>query len=175
MTMKIIGLDPASTRNLGWSIIKINIDDSGSLNNFECIADTFVIPVVEENWQACWPIFMIMEQLLVHERPDVVVVEKTSSFSGGFVTGQVANCMGAIFCACGKHDIKIEFVYPTHVKKIVADNGRATKKEMKLATKDLLTKLGIKDTKFSSEHAYDAASSILCWLSDKSIIEIKEL
>lgn len=163
--MRIIGFDPASTRNLGWSVVEINNKE------ISCVAGTFVIPTVDDKWKAYWPMFIMVDDLLSQDNVDTVIVEQTSAFSGGFVTGQVSHCLGVIFAACGKNDTNVNSVYPTHVKKVITDNGRAKKAEMKKHTKKILENLGVKDTKFDSPHAYDAAANILCWLFDKKIIE----
>jgi len=167
MSMRIIGFDPASTRNLGWSLVEI------SGENFSCSAGTFVIPTVDVKWKAYWPMLMVVDEFIAQEDPNVVIVEQTSAFSGGFVTGQVSHCLGVIFAACGKNGVDVGSVYPTHVKKVITDKGRATKSEMKKHTQDWLKSLGVEDVKFDSPHAYDAVANILCWLCDKSMIKKK--
>jgi len=109
---KIIGFDPASVRNLGWSKMSVN-----DCEVEECIAGTFVIDKVEQPWQAMWPMFQAVDLFLENEKPDIVVIEKTSSFGGGFVAGQVSGCMGVIHACCGKHEVVLEFVHPTHMKR----------------------------------------------------------
>lgn len=164
----IVGFDPASTRNIGWAIFEVN--NAKNAKTPACWeGSTFVMPVFEDRWQVLWPMLQVVDTFLENIKPDVVIVEKTSSFSGGFVTGQVSQCMGVILAACGKHDIKVEFVYPSSVKKKVSGNGRAKKGEMKKAVKNHLEKWGIKDIKFDSEHCADATANIFCWLINNEI------
>lgn len=170
----IIGFDPASTRNIGWSSFSLSKKPSKTAKICDWNGGTFVLPVLEERWQVLWPMFLMVEAFLDIQNPHLVVVEKTSSFSGGFITGQVSQCMGVLLAACGKHKIPVEFVYPTSVKKLVAGHGRATKSKMKKATKQLLIDAGIEDIKFHSDHTADAAASVFYWLIKTGVILPKE-
>jgi len=158
---KIIGFDPASVRNLGWSKLTISLTTE---ERIATTAGTFVIEKVEQPWQAMWPIFQVVDLFLEKEKPDIVVIEKTSSFAGGFVAGQVSGCMGVIHACCGKHNIDLEFVHPTHMKKVLTGNGRATKSQVKKCVKET-----IGDLKFDSEHAYDAIGIVLSYLKDEQV------
>ncbi len=166
----IVGFDPASTRNIGWSSFILSENPSKTAKVDEWTGGTFVMPVMEEKWQVLWPMFLVVEAFLEEQSPHLVIVEKTSSFAGGFITGQVSHCMGVLLAACGKHQIPVEFVYPTSVKKLVAGHGRATKSTMKKATKKLLNNVGVEDVKFHSEHTADAAASVFYWLIKTEVI-----
>lgn len=172
MPIKVIaGLDPASIKNIGWSIVKIDTD---KLNNIEVSAGTMVMEDVEKYHECLWPMFQAVENFILAYKPSSLVIEKTSSFSGGFITGQVSNCMGVILCCAVKHNITIEFVYPSHVKKVLTGKGKATKSVMKKSVQGILsTMLNIdKDKiKYDSEHAYDAVGNILCYLIDGGVIK----
>lgn len=157
MSNIILSFDPASFRNTGWSVF--------TRDKTTCISGT-IVTKEKEPWKALYPIFQEVDKILSKYKPDVVVIEKTSSFSGGFITGQVSNCIGVTLAACGKHKRKVEFVYPTHVKKIVTGNGRAKKADIKKAVRDYLKKETGKDIKFDSEHSCDAAANIICWLKE---------
>jgi crossover junction endodeoxyribonuclease RuvC len=165
--LKILSFDPASTKNIGWCVIYLEGDKDGGCSTFELAAGTFVMPSVADYWQALWPMFLAVDDFLNEEKPDVIIIEKTSAFAGGFITGQVSNCMGVILACCGKYDAKVDFVFPTHVKKVVTGKGRATKNVLKKSVRSILTHYGMKDVKFDSEHAYDAIANILCYLCDK--------
>lgn len=175
---KIIGFDPASTRNIGWSSFSLSKKPSKKPSKTAKICDwsggTFVMPVTEEKWQVLWPMFLVLESFLEEHNPHMVVVEKTSSFAGGFITGQISQCMGVLLATCGKHKIPVEFVYPTSVKKLVAGHGRATKSQMKKATRKLLVDAGIGDIKFHSDHTADAAASVFYWLIKSEVISPRE-
>ncbi len=158
--IRVLSFDPASFRNLGWSVI--DLDDNLDVLSFE--AGTLVTDKTEEPWQVLWQVFQFVDSKFLDKKPSVVVVEQTSAFRGGFVTGQVSNCMGVILCCCQKYrssnKLDLQFVYPTSVKKGIAGKGKASKKEIKNSVTDLLSTVR-KDFKFDSEHAYDAAANIL--------------
>ncbi len=167
MSTKIIGFDPASLRNLGWSII--DYDDTNVRDSLTCSAGTFVTSVTEEPWQVLWPLSAVVDGLLEAQKPDSVVIEQTSIFGGNrFVTGQIANCIGVILACCGKYSIPVKFVHPTHVKKVLTGDGKASKSKLKKETKRILDD---NEIVFDSEHACDATANILCWLLDNKIIE----
>lgn len=170
----IIGFDPASTKNIGWSSFVLDKKPSKTAKICDWGGGTFVMPAQEEKWQVLWPMFLMVDVFLEEHNPHLVVVEKTSSFAGGFITGQVSHCMGVILAACGKHKIPVEFVYPTSVKKLVAGHGRATKSKMKKAVLKILTDAGVEDIKFHSEHTADAAASVLYWLIKSGVISPEE-
>ena len=107
---KVLGFDPASIRNLGWSLIDVEESGGSDSEEFTCEAGTLVIPKVSEPWRALWPLFIAIDTIITEKEPDLVVVEKTSSFAGGFVTGQVAGCIGVILACCGKSETAVAFV-----------------------------------------------------------------
>ena len=163
--MKIIGFDPASYRNLGWSICITTGKENLRLN---CISGTFVMPKNKKGkeYEALWPMHLAVDGLLEKQKPDMVIIEKTSSFAGGFITGQVSQGIGVLLSCCVKHGVEVVFVYPSHVKKVMTGKGKATKTQMKDATKDLLSRYCNEPVTFDSAHACDATSNILCWLID---------
>ena len=165
-TTKIASFDPASQKNIGWAVV--NLSSNGIQS---CIADTFVMPTFDNRWQVYWPMFQVVDDFLGKNKPDLVVIEKTSSFMGGFVSGQVSQCMGTIFAACSKYNINVEFAFPTSVKKIVAGHGKATKTQIKKAVATFILNTIGEKVNFSSEHAYDAVSNILFYLIKNEKIE----
>lgn len=161
--IKIMGFDPASTKNLGWSIIEYNSDELLS-----CRAGTIQLTSAHEQWKVLGSVLLLIEEILRTEQPDLVIVEKTSSFSGSFITGQVSYCIGVILAVCSKLECDVKFVFPTHVKKVITDNGKATKSQMKKSVIAMLkSKLKQDSFQFDSPHAIDATANILTWLSDE--------
>lgn len=173
VAMKIIGFDPANYRNLGWS--RCIVTGKSDLR-IQCISGTFVMPKTKKGMghESLWPMFIAIDGFLESEKPDLVVIEHTSSFSGGYVTGQISHGIGVLLVCCVKHGVEIAFVYPSHVKKVVSGNGRASKTEIKKATKELLHQYCKEPVIFDSQHACDATANILCWLIDNEKIERTE-
>jgi Holliday junction resolvasome RuvABC endonuclease subunit len=165
--LKFVSIDPASYRNCGWSVADI-VD--GTIQHID--AGVFVTADVDELWKAYWPISQFVDKLLDDTKPDLVIVEKTSGFATGFVTGQVSHCMGVIFAACGKYNLNISFVMPTSVKMHVAGHGKVTKNQTKKAVRQYI---GDELCTFSGDHAYDSVANILYYLITRNMIpEITE-
>lgn len=165
--MMMVGFDPASYRNLGWCSMDIKLRKD-FVSSFEIEAGTYVSPVYPEPWQDLYPIMETVEQIIQEKSPKIVILEKTSAFSGSFITGQVSNCIGVILAMCGKHDIDVGMVLPTHCKKVLTGKGNASKKELKDSIKKQLAVYNIKNAKFDSHHAWDAVGNVLTWLTDNS-------
>lgn len=165
--MNIIGFDPASLVNLGWARLEL----SNTNGEITCEAGTFIFPHLEQKFVLA-SMYETLETFIVANKPDLVVLEKTSSFSGGFITGQISSCIGVLLAVCGKHQMPTAEVFPTHVKKIVSGSGKAKKKQMKISVTEVLGKLGLENVKFNSEHAYDAIANVLCYLHDNNVIVI---
>lgn len=162
--MKICSFDPSSTRNLGYAVAKLENIEKELYS--EITAGTFILEAKEEKPLLLWSVFSIVDSFLLENCPDLVVIEQTGSFSGGFITSQISNCIGVILSCCGKHKIKVITVYPTHVKKIITGKGKATKSEMRKSVIGLLQQLKITNTKYNEEHAYDAIANILTFMHE---------
>lgn len=183
---RIVGFDPASFRNLGWSIVdfkvlpneEANEEDSDIAENdakhlkldLQFKSGTLVIPDLEFRCLLLWHIFSYIDNFLTKYKPDIVVIEQTNSFRGGFITGQVSECIGSILAACGRQNMKVVYVSPSHVKKVITGNGRATKSQMKHSVKQKVFDMSGESIKFDSEHSCDATANVLCWLLENKII-----
>lgn len=176
----VIGFDPASSRNLGWSIIRYKSAKAAKTAKItKCVSGTFTFPVCKESWRILGPMYLAVEEFLQREEPDLVVIEQTSAFrgpkAGGFVTGQVSYCIGVILSVCSKNDMNVGFVYPSHVKKVLTGKGRASKVEVRKGVKTILEHLGTPEpVTFDSDHASDATGNVLVWLADNNIYDLQE-
>ena len=170
--MKIVSFDPASFRNLGWAICEYKKTADGIL--LGCAAGTFVIENNGDPWESLFPLQSLVRLFLDNNKPDLVVIEKTSSFHGGFITGQVSNCIGVILSSCGEINVDVKFTYPTHVKKVVTGKGKTTKAIIRKKVNEYLVKWGSNAIKFDSEHAADALANIVCWLLEDSSSPLRE-
>ena len=169
--IKVIGFDPASTKNLGYCSMSFLQNGSNDLVLKSFNASTAVFDSFDDRWRALGSILDVVQELLTKEMPDFVIIEQTNSFRGGksgaFVTGQVSHCIGIILAICSKLNLNVNFVYPTRVKKLLTGKGKATKSELKKAVTAQLISLGVPEgVKFDSDHAADAAGNILAWLKD---------
>lgn len=170
----VIGFDPASHRNLGWALIEYDPEPEKT-KVIRCISGTFTFQVYEEPWKALGPMSIMIDEFLVKEEPDLVVVEQTSAFRGGFVTGQVSYCIGVLLASCSRNNLDVGFVYPSHVKKILTGKGRATKAQVRNRVKVALKHIGAPvPTKFDSDHASDATGNVLVWMADEDVFKMPE-
>lgn len=168
--MLIIGLDPANYKNLGWSIVEVE-SETKAITEISLTFGTFTFPNQTPAHTVLWPMFLVLDQFFDSNPPHLVLVEATHSFGGmGFVTGQVAHGMGVILACCAKRKIPVKYVYPSHVKSVVAGSGKATKSVLRKAVKKILANFNITDLKFDSEHACDATANVLSLLIDNNVI-----
>jgi Holliday junction resolvasome RuvABC endonuclease subunit len=165
--MRIVSFDPASLANLGWACLCTPENDK---ERYTCEAGTFTFSEASQK-ATLNAVYVVADQFLQDMQPDLVLIEKTSSFSGGFVTGQVSACIGVLLSLCGKYDLDTIELFPTHVKKTVSGSGQAKKPAMKQAVTNVLTsRLGFSSVRFNSEHAYDAVANILSYLIDNNMM-----
>lgn len=167
--MKYCSLDPASVRNLGWSVVEAELIE-GKITSMECKTGTFILPEVEKRWQVLGPISENISHLFEENKPDLVILEQTGAFSGGFITNQVSQCIGAILIICLQTNIPVEFTYPTHVKKVLTGKGKATKVQIRKGITTALDRFNI-TLKYDSEHASDALGNIISFLIDKTYLD----
>lgn len=172
---RFVSFDPASLRNLGWSIVTYTENDQGKFQTMKCACGTFTLKKAElvQRHLVLWTTFVLVDAFLERSKPDLVIIEQTSSFRGSFVTGQISQCMGVLMAACGKHEVQTAFVYPSSVKKKVTGNGRATKTIMKKNVTSIMADLTGETLKFDSEHSVDATANIICWLIQQGAIEVE--
>lgn len=168
--MRVSSFDPSSYRNLGWAVIDYE-PALGKMLSYE--AGTYVTPREFERHECLPYVFDFVQQFLAEKKPDLMVIEQTSSFQSkgkNFVAGQVAQCIGIMIALCLKKSIAIQFVFPSHSKKVVVGKGKATKSEMQKSAEHVLNALGVEGKiKFDSEHAADALGNIFCHLSDTGV------
>lgn len=152
--MKLLSYDPCSYKNLGWAFY----------NQKELITGTHVYDRVNKlnTWSGLHRIYECVDASLSWFQPDVVVLEQTGSFRGGFVTSQVTQCIGAILAACGKyHGLNLHFTYPSRVKKLVVGRGNADKDDVRKAVEAWLLAKGLSIHPCATEHEVDAVASII--------------
>lgn len=163
--MLILGIDPG-TATTGWGLIK-KIED----RDFEII-EWGLIETKKETAPhiRLHEIHEQMLSILDKFRPDVLVMEKVFMFNNAKTVIRVSQAQGVILLSCASSGINIEvFEYaPQTIKKLITGTGRANKKEMEAAVKEILgAKLSKKDlkdgngkarkmTKTYVDNAYDA-------------------
>ena len=153
---KILSFDPASRTTLGYAVI------CKHPKRIEYSGYTTVIKG-ETDAKRLADVFVFVSQLIETVQPTVIVIERTISFAGSFITGQISQNTGVILCAIGNRqtDIPIEYVYPTSVKKSLTGSGKASKADMKKVVAEYVPNISK-----LSEHAIDALANGIYFLKN---------
>src|SRR5258708_18260090 len=167
--MLILGIDPG-TATTGWGLIK-KLEES----DFEIIewglieTDKETKPHIRLH-----EIHEQMLQLLDKFKPDVLVMEKIFLFNNAKTVIRVTQAQGVILLASASYTLDVFEYAPGTIKKHVAGNGRANKKEMEVAVREILGKKlaeqSLKDSKGNVrkmtlthiDNAIDALAIALC-------------
>jgi crossover junction endodeoxyribonuclease RuvC len=167
--MLILGIDPG-TATTGWGLVKKN-----DTTDFEILE----WGLIETNKETAPHIRLheIHEQmlsLLDKFHPDVLVMERVFLFNNAKTVIRVSQAQGVILAACANYKVEVFEYAPASIKKLITGNGRADKKQMEAAVKELLgPKLSKKDltdcdgksrkmTKTYVDNAYDALAIAMC-------------
>jgi len=157
----ILGLDPASIRNVGYGCLSVN------KGKFEIVKhSTIVLPDFETDGVRLNHIYGQIDALLEDIKPDRIVIERSTGFGKSFVRSNLQESVGVMKYCAHKWDIPVTEISPTHMKLILCGNGKAKKAEVKKWSKELL---GLK--KKASEHAIDAMGLAYTWAVDENILE----
>lgn len=158
----VLGIDPASVRNLGVALLSVS-DDKKPLVKFHT---TIVLPDFDTDGARYKCIYESLEELLIKYKPSVVVMELSRGFGKSFVRQNLQESVGAMKLCCHNQGIKVEEIAPTHIKLVVAGSGKAKKTEMKKAVQN-----SVNMEKPKSEHEADAIASVLAYFVDEGLIE----
>ncbi len=171
--MLILGIDPG-TATTGWGLIeKIEGHDFDVLQWGLIETDKETKPHIRLH-----EIHEQMLQILDKFKPNVLVMEKVFMFNNAKTVIRVSQAQGVILLASANTGFNLEvFEYaPGTIKKLVAGNGRANKKEVELAVRAILGKKLLtqsmtdangnnrKMTKTYVDNAIDALAIALCHL-----------
>lgn len=128
----VIGIDPWSTTV--WYAI-MQKEKNLKLLDYGIIKTTPKIPLEEKLLE----IGNDMKSLIKNFSPELITVEKLF-FTKNIKTGiDVAQCRGIIIYESARQNIPILEYTPLELKKAIAGNGKATKRQVQLALKMLLS------------------------------------
>lgn len=152
MPINILGIDPASTRNMGVCVARIYKENKKMeikerfTNIFNVTNDTKDDRFVElEN---------VILELIKKYNIKKIIYERTI-FGKSFVMSQISENMGVTKLIAKKNDIELVPFSPKSAKLMITGSGKATKKEMMKAVNDLF---GLRPKDLSSDHEADAIS-----------------
>lgn len=157
--MLILGIDPG-TATTGYGVVQVNDDFSNEVVDFGLIeTDKEISPskrlvnIVEQ-----------MEQILKKFSPDIVAIEKLFFATNAKTAIRVGQAQGVMLYAFAKYNIEVFEYAPGTIKKVIAGDGRAGKKDVQKAVRKFLG-AKVKSPAHGKTHfdnAADALAIALC-------------
>lgn len=192
--MLILGIDPGTTTT-GYGLIELDmnrseldlivaktlkIDENVSwAKRFESFYDDFTVVdygLIETEKNQYAPtkyakIYKDFMKSLDKHQPDVMAIEKIFFATNALTAISVGQAQGVMFLAAAHHNLPVIEYAPGTIKKVVTGSGRAKKKEVEAAVKEILGSIqgakvkvdkerGI--TKTHIDNAVDALAIALC-------------
>lgn len=130
--MRILGVDPG-TATTGWGVVDLN-DNQLDVCDFGLIE-------TEKNNLAGKRLININQQvknLIKATKPDVVAIEKLFFATNAKTAMSVGQAIGVIIFTVASMKVDIYEYAPGTIKKVIAGNGRADKKEMQKSIRKIL-------------------------------------
>ena len=153
----IMGLDPASFKNMGFCIAKDSKDLMKILKS-----GTIVFDVDKETKDERFiELEKKLEGLIKEYKIQTIAFERTQ-FGKAFVMSQIYETIGVIKLIAYKNCLTIKEISPMTAKKAITGNGRAKKKEIMQSVIDIFK---INKKNLSSEHEADAIA--ICFAHTK--------
>lgn len=156
--MLILGIDPG-TATTGYGIIEVNGEGINAIEWGLIETDKDGIPS-----KRLIKIFDQISKIIKNYKPDVFAIEKIFFATNAKTAIRVGQAQGVMLYSAAKLNMKIFEYAPGTIKKIVAGNGRADKKEMQKAIrKHFGAKVRSKKKgKTHFDNAADALAIALC-------------
>ncbi len=152
--MRILGLDPG-TATTGYGLIES--DDNGTTN----VIEWGLIETDKEGFKEKRLEFIYQETLKLFEKhlPDLFVMEKVFFSNNAKTVIAVGQAQGVMLLAASKSNVKVVEYAPGTIKKVIAGNGRANKKEVQIAVRKILGNK-VKSEKHKKTHFDNAADAL---------------
>jgi crossover junction endodeoxyribonuclease RuvC len=157
----ILGIDPASIRNLGLAVISLEDSKLSLIEHF-----TSVFPDFRTDGERLSYAYGQIQQIIDKFSPDVVSIELSMGFGKAFVRKNLQETVGIIKLCCHNNEIEIKEIAPKHIKLIIAGSGNAKKNDIKEWVKNI-----VNIQKQKTEHEADATAVALTYLIDKKLID----
>lgn len=155
--MIILGVDPASLKNTGFSVVETNY------NNHKIIRKGTIICNNDNEKHHLLQIYEYFIDIINEYNIDMLATERSMGFGKSFVRNQVTESTAIIKLVALQNNIKIVDISPKHWKKVLTGNGNATKKE---GIEKVLEYFDIKKEILCSEHEADSLALIACFIED---------
>jgi crossover junction endodeoxyribonuclease RuvC len=158
----VMGIDPASIRNLGVAMIRFDTDTKEIKVE---VHTTEILPDVECDGERLRYIYGLMKKYYDLYKPKVLAVERSTGFGKSFVRQNLQESAGVMKMFCFEHKIKVDEISPKHIKLMISGSGNASKKEVIQSVMDY-TGMG----KSKTEHEADAVASAIVFLIDEGAL-----
>lgn len=146
--MRIIGVDPG-LRKTGFGVIQIQ----GAKLSY-IASGTIVVPTSLDLAERLGVIFDNLSEVAHDTKPDIAALEKIFLNTNPASTLLLGQARGAALCALAKHNLAVQEYTALQIKKAVTGTGRATKQQMQIMVRQLLS--------LNGEPAADAADALAC-------------
>lgn len=157
----ILGVDPASLKNTGFSVVE------SDYNSHKIIRKGTLVCNNENEKHHLLQIYEFFVDIIKTYNINILVIERSMGFGKSFVRNQVTESTAIIKLASLQSNIKVIDISPKHWKKVLTDNGNATKKE---GIVKVLQYFDIKKETLCSEHEADSLALIACFIEDNKNI-----
>ena len=152
--MKVLGIDPG-TATTGYGLIETS--DKGELKALK-----FDLIETDKKFSPQKRLELIYEEmlyLLEKHKPDVMSIEKIFFATNAKTAIRVGQALGVMLLAASKSKTDVFEYAPGTIKKMVAGNGRADKKDMQKAIRKILGN-GVRSKPKKKTHFDNAADGL---------------
>lgn len=152
--MKIIGIDPGTAR-MGYSVIHVKRKAPIMLET-----DVIITPAGMEMQKRLKILYKGVNSVVRQHSPQIMVIEKLFFNTNAKTAISVGQARGVAMLAAANKNLDVMEYTALEAKRLLTGYGRATKKEMQEAVREIL---GLKD-KIKSDDANDALAIALCFV-----------
>lgn len=159
--MLVLGIDPG-TATTGYGLIDVSPTD------YDFVEFGLIETRKDETPQArLASIYQLMNIHIKRLKPDLMVMEKVFFFNNAKTVIRVGQAQGVMLLAAEHNSLEVVEYAPGTIKKLVTGNGRANKKEVEAAVRQILgNKVAVNKqkriTRTQIDNAVDALAIAIC-------------
>jgi len=171
MSHVVMGLDPASTRNMGVAIMSVS--KTGKLKVIH--TETVRFPDCSCDGERLKICYNTIAQFIDDHKISKIYIERSMGMGKVFVRNNLIEMTGSIKMSA--HDKKVDLIEisPSHLKKVVTGNGRANKALLQKNIKEYFVNQIGNDSQKRSEHEYDGVGLVLCGVVDEKLLKYEPM
>lgn len=156
MSKIVMGLDPASFKNMGLCIAKVSPNET-----IEILKRTTIVFDVDKKTKdkRFLELKNVIEQAIRDYGVEAIVFERTQ-FGLKFVMSQIYESVGVIKLLAQMYSLELLEISPMTAKKAITGSGKAKKKEM---MEKVISIFSLNKKSLSSDHEADAIAMCYCY------------